>query len=182
MKAYLQSALAWFSDLAPREQALVGAAGGTLALAFVWLVLIQPVRGRVQHAEARVATAQAEVEIATQMRRELTGIAGQLQLVEARVRRGPRGNLFTILESLAAQSAVQMASVEPQAAPSGTLYKETKVQVVLKQVTLAQAINFLHRIESADQLLSVKSLRVRTGRDQSELLDVTFSVSSFETI
>ncbi len=157
-------------------------AGGTLALAVLWFLMIQPVRGLVQGAEARVATAETEVELARQLRRELAGLSGQLEAVEVRVRRGPRGNLFTILESLAAQSAVKVASVEPQAAPNSDLYKETKVQVVLKQVTLAQAINFLHRIESADQLLSVKSLRVRTGRSQNELLDVTFSVSSFEMI
>ena len=37
-------------------------------------------------------------------------------------------------------------------------------------------------IESAEQLLSVKSLRVRTRRDQPQALDVTFTVSSFEPL
>lgn len=182
MKQRWQALLAWWVDLVPREQALVGGAGGVLGLALVWFVLIQPVRSRVHNAEARVATAQQEVELATQLRRELASVTGQLRSVEERVRQGPRGNLFTILESLGAQSAVRLASVEPQAAPNHDRYKETKVQVVLKEVTLAQAVNFLHRIEATDQLLSVKSLRVRTRADQSELLDVTFSVSSFETL
>ena len=71
--------------------------------------------------------------------------------------------------------------MEPQAAPANDRYRETKVQVVLKQVTLAQAVSFLHGIEAAPQLLSVKSLRIRTRSEQKEdLLDVTFTVSSFE--
>jgi hypothetical protein len=78
---------------------------------------------------------------------------------------------------------VKVESMEPQAAPAQDRYKETKVQVVLKQVTLAQAVSFLHGIESAPQLLSVKSLRIRTRSEQKEdLLDVTFTVSSFEVI
>ena len=149
--------------------------------AFLSRHIIQPVRSLVQNAEARVAITEQEVALSLQLRRELQAVASQLSVVEERVRRGPRGNLFTILENLAAKSTVRVASVEPQAAPNHERYKETKVQVVLKEVTLAQTVNFLHRIESADQLLSIKSLRVRTRADQSDLLDVTFSVSSFET-
>jgi hypothetical protein len=78
---------------------------------------------------------------------------------------------------------VKIESIEPQAAPANDRYKETKVQLVLKQVTLAQAVSFLHGIEASPQLLSVKSLRVRTRAEQKEdLLDVTFTVSSFELI
>ncbi len=172
--------LAWWTDLAPREQALVGGAGVSLVLVLLWLGLIQPVRSLVANAEARVDTAEQEVALSTQLRDELVAVSTQLRAVEERVRRGPRGNLFTVLESLAAQSALKVASVEPQAAPNHERYQESKVQVVLKEVTLAQTVNFLHRIESAEQLLSVKSLRLRTRPDQSDLLDVTFSVSSFE--
>jgi hypothetical protein len=49
-------------------------------------------------------------------------------------------------------------------------------------VTLAQVVKYLHEIENAPQLLSIKSLRLRTRRDQPEMLDVTFTVSSFEPL
>jgi hypothetical protein len=41
-------------------------------------------------------------------------------------------------------------------------------------------VNYLHRIEVSPQVLSVKSLRIRTRSDKPEMLDVTFTVSSFE--
>ena len=67
-------------------------------------------------------------------------------------------------------------------------YEETKVEVSLKNVTLQQAVSYLSSIEGADQPLSVKSLRVkrRPGRTRpggeapAELIDVTFSVSTFK--
>ena len=70
--------------------------------------------------------------------------------------------------------------MDPQAPLTSDRYRETKVQVVLKSVTLSQTVNYLHRIESSEQLLSVKSLRLRTRAESPELLDVTFTVSSFE--
>jgi len=49
-------------------------------------------------------------------------------------------------------------------------------------VDLASTVSYLHQIEAAPQVLSVKSLRIRTRPDQSNLLDVTFTVSSFEPL
>ena len=95
---------------------------------------------------------------------------------------GPKGEIFTTLEQMAKQASVKVASMEPRTSPASDEYAETKVQVALKGVTLAQAVNYLHRIESAPQLLSVKALRIRTRADKQELLDVTFTVSSFEAI
>jgi Tfp pilus assembly protein PilO len=102
--------------------------------------------------------------------------------VEKRIREGPKGNIFTTLESLARESAVKVDSMQPQTVPSDAAYRETKVEVKLEGVSLPQLANYLHKIESAPQLLSVKSLRVRTRADKPEFLDVTFTVSSFEAV
>jgi type II secretory pathway component PulM len=175
----------WIGGLAPRERLLLGAAAAMLAVALVWLLLVMPLVGAVQQAGLRVETAERNLEVGRRVQGELAALQGNLNAVERRIREGPRGNLFTTLEELAAQSAVKVESMEPQAAPASDAYRETKVEVQLKQVTLAQVVNFLHKIESAPQPLSVKSLRVRTrseqrGAEKVDLLDVTFTVSSFE--
>jgi hypothetical protein len=72
--------------------------------------------------------------------------------------------------------------MEPRTSPASAEYRETKVQVALKGVTLAQVVGFLSSIDTAPQMLSVKSLRIRTRADKQDLLDVTFTVSSFERI
>lgn len=180
MKEWVQRLLDGWNQLAARERILVSAAGGAFLVVLFWFGLVSPAIARVEAARLRVETAEQELAAALRLRRELGEIEGRLAHVEARVQRGPRGNLFTTLESLASQSAVQVDSVEPQAAPTHDRYRESKVQIALKGVTLAQAVNFLHRIESAPQLLSVKSLRIRTNASKNDLLNVTFTVSSFE--
>ena len=66
--------------------------------------------------------------------------------------------------------------MEPQATPSNNRYRETKVEVALKQVTLGQTVSYLHQIESSDEVLSVKSLRMRTRKEAPDFLDVTFAI------
>jgi hypothetical protein len=43
-------------------------------------------------------------------------------------------------------------------------------------------VTYLHQIEDTPQVLSVKSLRIRSRPDRSGLLDVNFTVSSFEPL
>lgn len=168
--------------LAPRERLLLAAAGCVLSGVLVWLLLVAPVLGARQRAERRVTAAEEQLALMQRMRSEFDEVNGRLSSVEQRIQSGPQGNIFTVLETLARQSGVGVEAMEPQTALASERYRETKVEVVLKSVTLAQAVSYLHQIESSPQLLSVKSLRLRSRRDRPEYLDVTFTVSSFEPI
>lgn len=171
---------AFVDNLAPRERILVGAAAALVAVLLVVVGVVQPLVSASSRAAQRVERAEREVQTMRRLHGRYDELNARLSAVERRIQRGPRGELFTTLEELASQSAVQVDAMEPRTAAASEDYSETKVQVVLKGVTLAQAVNYLHRIESAEQLLSVKSLRIRTRRDRPELLDVNFTVSSFE--
>ena len=172
-----------YDGLAPRERTLVSVAGGMLAVALAYLFVIQPIMSAISEGDTRAETAQQELRAMQRLQRDYLAVSQQLSSVETRIASSaPRGNLRTTLESLATQAAVKIESMEPQASPANETYKETKVEVALKSVSLDQAVNYLTGIESAPQVLSVKSLRMRKRPDQSELLDVTFTVSSFEKI
>ena len=110
-------------------------------------------------------------------------IESRLRGVEERIenQQGQR-NIRTLLEILAKSSAVKISSMEERQAGKNEHYIESKVEVSLKNVSLSQVIKYLHNIESAARQLSVKSLRIRGRQDKSQLLDVTFAVSSFEPV
>jgi type II secretory pathway component PulM len=170
------------ANLSPSERLLVGAVGVLVGVIALYALLISPVLSARSRAAVRVGAAEQGMQTLSRLRADYDEVNGRLATVEQRIRQGPRGEIFTTLESLARQSAVKVDSMEPQAAQAGTAYRETKVQVVLKGVTLAQAVSYLQGIESAQQVLSIKSLRMRTRQDKPELLDVTFTVSSFEAV
>ncbi|HEX9813630.1 MAG TPA: GspMb/PilO family protein, partial [Myxococcota bacterium] len=133
-------------------------------------------------AQQRLTQAEQQLRTMSRLRGEFDDVNDRLTSVEQRIQTSTRGNLRTTLESLAQASKVKVESMEPQATPSNDRYRETKVEVELKEVTLQQAVSYLHQIESSEQVLSVKSLRMRTRKDKPSFLDVTFTVSSFEPI
>ena len=182
MKQWVDRIAVAFGGLAPRERLLISAAGVLLALALVYLAIVNPILGAVERSGRRLDTADQQLRVMTRLRREYDEVQYRLADVEQRIRSGSRGNLRTTLEMLAGKASVKVESMEPQASPASDTYRETKVEVGLRNVTLAQTVNYLHQIESSAQVLSVKALRIRTRPDVPEFLDVTFTVSSFEPL
>jgi type II secretory pathway component PulM len=171
-----------FDDLSDRERILVSIVGILFVLLVIYFGVIQVSLGLRGDAEYRLAQAEQQLKIMSRLRGEFDDVNDRLTSVEQRIQVSTRGNLRTTLESLAQASRVKVESMEPQATPSNDRYRETKVEVELKEVTLQQAVSYLHQIESSEQVLSVKSLRMRTRNDQASFLDVTFTVSTFEPL
>ena len=189
--------ITWISHLIDRElfgfragghhatSVLLHVVNGLLVFALFWFGGVLPLLGAADRAEERVAMAEQRLEVMKRLRREYDEVSQRLTSVEERIRKGGRGNLRTNLERLAKQANVKIESMEPQASPSDDTYREAKVEVTLKQVGLNESVRYLHEIESAEEVLSVKALRMRSRSDAkaqpgSNLLDVTFTVSSFQ--
>jgi type II secretory pathway component PulM len=175
---------AWtaFQNLSARERLLVGTAGGVLLLGVLWFGVVMPLLGARDRIVAQADAAEQQLAVIVRLRREFDDVQRRLASVEERIRGASSGNLRTELESLASKASVKVESMEPQSTPANDRYRETKVEVGLAGVSLPQTVGYLHQIETAPQVLSVKSLRIRTRPDKPELLDVTFTVSSFEPL
>ena len=171
-----------YNGLEARERVLVSVVGALLGVALLYLAVVGPILSASGRGEERLATADQSLAVMQRLRRDYDDVQGRLADVEQRIRRGARSELRTTLESLAQQASVKVESMEPQTSPAHPKYRETKVEVGLKNVTLAQTVHYLHEIDVAPQALSVKSLRIRTRPEQPGLLDVSFTVSSFEPI
>lgn len=182
MNVWIERLRAMFNDLSDRERVLVSAVGGVVAVIVLWFGLITPALDASSRLSGRGATAERDLRLAQRMRAEYDEVHQRLTSVEQRIQQSSKGSLRTRLESLASAASIKVDSMEPQVAPAGNEYRETKVEVTLKQVDLPRTIRYLHEIESTEELLSVKALRVRRRPDTSGMLDVTFTVSSFEPI
>ena len=65
------------------------------------------------------------------------------------------------------------------ASPPNTVYREESVEVKMEGVTLAQLIQYLHRVERSPQVLKIRRLQVNPTRENRQLLSVRFRVSVF---
>ena len=182
MKAFLKRLTLAFRGLSGRERALVSAVVALVVLAGLWFGVAIPISDSATGTTQRVDLADRQLELALRLRREFDEVQQRLSLVETGIQNGTRGNLRTTLETLAQRAEVKIDAMEPQVAPASERYRETKVEVTLKKLSLPETVRYLHEIESNDQMLTVKALRIRTRPDKTSLLDVTFTVSSFEPI
>lgn len=190
MKDLFGRLLVVWDGLMPRERVLVGIAGGALAILLLFVGLVLPIQNASDNASSAAEAASRELEMMVRMKREWDGLHGRLGQVEQRIQQARnQQNLLTLLESLAAKAGVKPTSMEKRQSGESDAYEETKVEVSLKNVTLRQAVAYLSSIETNEQPLSVKSLRVkrRPGRARGnkpavDLIDVTFSVSTFKPL
>ena len=182
MNALLDRLRALLESRAPRERWLI-ALGGCLILALaVQTFVAGPLRAREATSAAAILGLETDLQLAARLSREIRLLRGDLVRVEERIQPGESTNLFTLLESLAAEAQIvdQLESIKPKQPSGNERYPETRVEVSLKGATLRQTVQFLHQIEQAPVLLIIRSLRIKAREDGSQLLDVNFSVSSFK--
>ncbi len=174
----LRTALA---SLAPRERLLLAGAGGVLLLTILWLAS----RCRRSRACARRGTRRcrrARSRLGAPATSQARRTPGPPRRRRAAHPRGTGGeHLHHARGSRPAVGREGRVDGAAGRAGAGSATRRPRSRSCLKQVTLAQAVAFLHGVDSSPQLLSVKSLRIRTRAEQKEeMLDVTFTVSSFE--
>ena len=181
-----------WDGLASRERFLVAIAGGAFALVILLVGIVMPIRSATERAVSAADQSARQLQSMTRMKREWDGLHGRLAEVESRIQ-GSQDQHLAVRAGVAGQAAragVKPTSMEKRQSGESERYEETKVEVSLKNVTLAQAVAYLSSIETAAQPLSVKSLRVKRrpgrpteiGAAAAELIDVTFSVSAFKPI
>jgi type II secretory pathway component PulM len=178
-----------WDGLAPRERILVGIAGAALAILLLLFGIVMPVLAATENATSNAENAERQLAMMQRMRRDWDVLDVRLNAVESKIQASrDEQNLLTLLASLATRAGVKPTSMEKRQSGESERYEETKVEVSLKSVTLRQAVSYLASIESAEQPLSVKSLRIKRRPDRTrkpnensaDLIDVTFSVSAFK--
>jgi len=180
---FLVRARAFWENLSGREQALVAATGGVAVILLLFAAVVNPVLSARANAESERESATQQYEATVRLARDYQEVAARLAVVERKIQ-ATRGstNLLTLLENLAQGAGVKIDKMQERSSPDNDRYRETRVEVSLTKVTLTQVTSFLHSIESSNQPMTVKNLRMRSRQDQSKLLDVDFSVSTFEAI
>lgn len=165
-----------------RERWLMVAGAGLILVMLLQALVITPLDESLAAVRGESTELQTDLLRSGRRATEIIRLSSELAAVEARIKPGENTNLLTLLERLADEAQIkdQLESIKPKSTSGNDRYPETRVEVSLRGATLKQAVSFLHRIETADVLLIIRSLRIKTRRDDSMLLDLSFSVSSFE--
>lgn len=183
MSELLARVQAVWDNFSAQERLLLSTLAVLLGGLLLFIVVINPILSASTNARVRVEAGEKDLEMMLRLRREYEAINVRLVGVEQRIKDNrDKQNTLTTLESLASGANVKIDSMEERKSPDHELYRETRVEVSLKNVTLTQVVSLLHSIESSRRQFSIKGLRIKTRADKDDTLEVGFTVSSFEAI
>ena len=165
-----------------RERWFLVGAGAIAATLTVQIAIVSPLQESTKRANARAEALETGLQRASRLEPEIRRLKQEIGVVEQRIQTGAQTNLLQLLEQLAdsAHMRDRLESIKPKRASGNDQYPEARAEVQLRGATLPQLVQFLYRIETADLYLIVRSLSVKTRNDDTQLLDVSFSVSSFQ--
>lgn len=91
-------------------------------------------------------------------------------------------SLFAFLDKAANDAGVKkhIKSMDPSSSKGTGPFRESMVELKLEAVTLAQLKNYLYRIETSDDLISIKRISIKQNGKQDGYLDVNLQALTFE--
>jgi general secretion pathway protein M len=164
-----------------REQVAVAVGVVVVLTAVLFLGIIAPYRNALSQLDGQITSRQRQIREVESMRREFLMLQQQQSAAEARLDKGGAFSLFPFVEGLVGQVAAKenLVSMRPQPPVPRETLREESVEVRLEKIRLDQVIRLLYAVDTADALLQVKNMRLRTRFDDRSLFDATLTVAAF---
>lgn len=146
-----------------------------LLIQFVVLPFFEQ-RKRLHQGIVRREAGLREMEQLRQQYRELRHRADEVAAMLAG--RSPDFSLFSFLEKMAAETAIKdrIAYMKPSEQTEKGQYRESLVEMKLQAVSLQQLVDFLEKIESPDNLVTIRRLSIQENKKEEAALDATMQV------
>ena len=169
--------------LAKREKYLVSFAALAIALFLVFQFLIFPFfeeRKRLQRGiTAREKGLKEIVRLGAEYQVHKKGFQGIKQIL---ARREKGFTLFSFLEKAAGEAELKghIKYMKPSSSQGTGPYKEAMVEMKLEGITLNQLVGYLYRIESPENIISIKRISIKENKKESGYLDTILQVLTFQ--
>jgi general secretion pathway protein M len=169
--------------LAKREKYLVSLAAIAIALFLIFQFLIFPFfeeRKRIQRGiRAREDGLKEMVRLGAEYQIHKKGFQGIKQIL---ARREKGFTLFSFLEKAAGESELKghIKYMKPSDSKGTGPYKESMVEMKLEGITLNQLVGYLYRIESPENIVSIKRISIQENKKESGYLDTILQVLTFQ--
>jgi general secretion pathway protein M len=169
--------------LAKRERYFVFGAAVLLAMFFIFQFLISPffeTRRRITRGiRAKQDGLEEIIRLSSEYHRYRRGSQGIKGIL---AERSKGFTLFSFLEKEARDAGVKdsIKYMKPSVSTGSGPYKESLVEMKLEAVTLQQLSGYLWRIESTENVVSIKRISIKENNDKTGRLDAILQVLTFQ--
>lgn len=167
--------------LAKREKNVLFGGGIFLFILLFYHFAIAPTRERIEILEGRIKAREEDLAEIAVIRDDYLHLKDTIEFVEQGLAaRGEDFNLFSFLEGLTIESGIRekLFSMRPRERHVSDYYKESIVEIKLKDIEMSELIDYLYRIENPPQFLTIDNLRLNPQRASPGRIEVSFEVST----
>jgi general secretion pathway protein M len=167
--------------LAKREKSLVIGAACFLGIFFLFQLIIFPFFDKKDRMEKGIKARETELEEIIRLSGEYEAYKGDSQGIEQVLARRDRGfTLRTFLQQKANEAGVIIGRIDQYPSKDMGNFIESIMEVRLEAVTLNQLMEYLYRIESPEDLVSVPTISIKQNKKELGYHDVTLRALTFE--
>ena len=169
--------------LAQREKNFIAAAACIVVAALLFQLVVSPVidnRRRMRRGiEAKREALRTIATLSGEYTRFQEDALGTKQRLAGRQK---NFTLFSYLEKAAGEAAVKkhIKYMKPSASTVRGPFKESLVEMKLEKVTLQQLTGYLQKVESPQDIVSIRRISVQSGKGEDGYLDAVLQVLTLD--
>ena len=177
----------YLNRLAPRERLLLGVAVVSVVLISLYSFVWDPLQANRQQLVRRIAAKEKDLIEIQKQRDTYLDLRRKLDAMQAAIQRPQEDatfSLFTYVDGIIGQALGRehVTSMNPSDKPIGTEFLETMVEIRLTQISLAQLVDLLYRVEKGDHPLRFSRLQIKKRLNDIHNFDVTATVSLLKVV
>lgn len=169
--------------LAKREKYFVGIAVCSIVLFLLLQMIIFPFFEKRDRLKNGVKVKEEALREIMRLSAEYQAYVGDSLEIQQRLAKRTTGfTLFAFLEQAAGEAGVKenIEYMKPSTSKGTGPYRESMVEMELEGITLNQLTQYLHRIESPEDLVSIKRMSIKQNKKEAGYLDVVFQALTFQ--
>ena len=169
--------------LAKREKYFVSIAASVIVSFFLLQFAILPFFEKRKSVETNIKRMEKEIKEMTLLSNEYRTLKQAPRDIQKLLSRRKSGfTLFSFLEQAAGDAQVKdhIEYMKPSISENTGTYKESLVEMKLKELNLKQLITYLKYIESPEDLIIVKRMSIQGNKKKPGYMDVVLQVLTFQ--
>jgi general secretion pathway protein M len=171
-------------NLQRREKIIVGVAGALLVVLLLLELIVFPIVDRRAMLSKRIVQRTQTLAEIKQLASEYQGLTSGTLSNEARLKsRAKSFTLFSFLDTLAGKSGIKQNIIYMKPSSTnlkGSPYSLSIVELKINNLTMEQLVNFLHGVETSQDMIWVKRISLAKGEKEGQLIDAVLQVETFQ--
>ena len=158
--------------------------GGSLLLVFIVAqFMVFPLIDKRKRLRKTISSRQVAVQEMREMQLQYGQLDEQSNGLEQQLsQRSPSFSLFSFLEKMATQSKIKdhITYMKPSTVTGDGTLRQVMVEMKLQTISLQQLVTFLKRIESPENVVTLKRISIQENKKTKGTLDVIMQVISID--